>query len=93
MTKRGWGGWMFVAALLASGTALGADPPYGGEFWSRPKLTGDWGGLRDRWAEHGLTIDLFIQIAQVVLAELRRRITLGLENLYQRGVFLLQAGG
>lgn len=57
--SRAWGGeGMLVAALLASGTAVGADQPYGGDFWSRPKLTGDWGGLRDRWAAHGITIDL-----------------------------------
>ncbi len=31
---------------------------YGGDFWTRQKLTGDWGGARDDWAAHGLTLDL-----------------------------------
>jgi len=30
----------------------------GGDLWSRPKLTGDWGGARDHWAAKGLTLDL-----------------------------------
>ena len=29
---------------------------YGGDFWSRSTLTGDWGGARDQLAAHGLTI-------------------------------------
>ena len=29
---------------------------YGGKLWSRSTLTGDWGGVRDRWAAHGVTI-------------------------------------
>ena len=33
-------------------------PTFGGDFWSRPKLTGDWDGARDRWAAKGLTLDL-----------------------------------
>lgn len=31
---------------------------FGGDFWSRPKLTGHWGGLRDQWASRGVTVDL-----------------------------------
>lgn len=31
---------------------------YGGDFWARPKLTGDWGGVRNDWAAHGVTFDL-----------------------------------
>jgi porin len=29
-----------------------------GDLWSRPKLTGNWDGLRDRLEEKGLTVDL-----------------------------------
>jgi porin len=29
---------------------------YGGNIWSRSTLTGDWGGVRDQWAAHGVTI-------------------------------------
>ena len=31
---------------------------FGGPLLERSKLTGDWGGLRDDLANHGLTIDL-----------------------------------
>lgn len=33
-------------------------PSFGGDLWTRSKLTGDWGGLRDQWAAKGFTIDL-----------------------------------
>ena len=35
-------------------------PPkdYSGDFWTRPALTGDWGGARNDLAKKGLTIDL-----------------------------------
>src|SRR5262245_21245013 len=39
--------------------------PYAGDFWSRSTLTGDWGGLRNEWAQKGVTIDLNVtQIGQ-----------------------------
>src|SRR5262245_4529244 len=33
-------------------------PTYGGTLGERPKLTGDWGGVREDWARHGFTLDL-----------------------------------
>lgn len=33
-------------------------PPFGGPWDSRPKLTGDWGGLRDELRDHGITLDV-----------------------------------
>jgi porin len=33
-------------------------PPFGGPWDSRPKLTGDWGGLREQFRDHGFTFDL-----------------------------------
>jgi len=30
----------------------------GDGFFSRSQLTGNWGGVRDTWAEHGLTVDV-----------------------------------
>lgn len=49
--------------LLAAGSIAWAEeaPPsdtktYGGDLWSRSTLSGDWGGLRDRWAAKGLTL-------------------------------------
>jgi porin len=38
-------------------------PVYGGPLLLRPKLTGDWGGVRDRLAAHGFTIDLDLTYA------------------------------
>lgn len=45
-------------SLLAS-TAFAEEPSpsYGGDLLTRPKLTGDWGGVRDDWASHGITLD------------------------------------
>jgi porin len=31
---------------------------WGGDIWSRPRLTGDWGGLRDDLAKMGLIFDI-----------------------------------
>lgn len=31
---------------------------YGGDWSSRLALTGDWDGLRQRWADHGFTVDV-----------------------------------
>lgn len=33
-------------------------PDYSGDWYSRTQLTGDWGGLRQEWAEHGFTFSL-----------------------------------
>jgi porin len=55
-----------AAALL---TALGTSIPlhampypapetWGGDLWSRPRLTGDWGGARDDMAKKGVVLDL-----------------------------------
>ena len=33
-------------------------PDYSGDWLTRPKLTGDWGDLRQEWADNGITVDL-----------------------------------
>ena len=33
-------------------------PPFDGPWDSRPKLTGDWGGLREELRGHGITLDI-----------------------------------
>jgi porin len=57
--------------LFMSGTACLADdqaasaadegllpvPDYSGDLWARSHLTGDWGGLRQDWADHGVTME------------------------------------
>ena len=40
---------------------------YGGDLFSRPRLTGDWGGVRDEMAKRGIFLDLdYLQILQGV---------------------------
>jgi porin len=49
------------APATQSDAAAPTPPPaltYGGDFWLRQKLTGDWGGTRDDLAAHGITFDL-----------------------------------
>ena len=45
---------------LTNAPPAAADGPeaatYAGNIWSRSTLTGDWGGLRDQWAAHGVTV-------------------------------------
>jgi porin len=59
-------------ALAVSSPVVGAAQSddvesYGGGWWSRPRLTGAWGGLRDRLAERGVTLDVdLLQILQGV---------------------------
>ncbi|ADJ27785.1 carbohydrate porin [Nitrosococcus watsonii] len=47
-----------TAETPATDTLTTPNTTFGGNFWSRPKLTGHWGGLRDQWANRGLTVDL-----------------------------------
>jgi porin len=58
---------MIVAVMLLFGVSLSAEiqaqlpspaTPYPGDFWSRPTLTGDWGGVRNDLAKQGVTFDL-----------------------------------
>ena len=50
-----------AALLLASGSAgaqpVDVPPTWGGDFWSRPRLTGSWGGLRDELGKKGMVFD------------------------------------
>jgi len=42
-------------------------PTWGGDFWSRPRLTGSWGGLRDELGKKGVVVDIDLtQIPQGV---------------------------
>ncbi len=56
--------WIFLAglALLVGPVPAGAQPvdvppTWGGDFWSRPRLTGDWDGLRDELGKKGAVFD------------------------------------
>ena len=58
----------FVSALPAPAMAQFDGPEkYGGDLFSRPRLTGDWGGTRDEMAKRGVFFDVdFLQILQGV---------------------------
>src|SRR4030088_3815097 len=51
-----------VSLLLVSSPARAqpVDVPatWGGDIWSRPRLTGDWGGLRDQLGKKGVVLDV-----------------------------------
>jgi len=52
------------SALLAAAPGLSVaqpvdvPPTWGGDFWNRPRLTGDWGGLRDELGKKGVVFDV-----------------------------------
>jgi porin len=66
--------WATVLALvtLIMVDSTGAQPvdipaTWGGDFWSRPRLTGSWGGLRDELGKKGVVLDLdLLQLPQGV---------------------------
>jgi porin len=44
--------------LVASASTSAESASFLDKFWTDPNLTGNWGGLRDDWAEDGFTVDL-----------------------------------
>ena len=64
-----WFAFIVMAALLAPVAAIAQpiDIPatWGGDFWERPRLTGDWFGYRDEMGKRGVVLDLdLLQILQ-----------------------------
>jgi porin len=58
-------------AVMSTGSAPAQTPAanFGGDLWSRSKLTGDWGDSRSRLAENGVTLDLsLLSIPQGVVS-------------------------
>jgi porin len=50
-----------VIGMWCGGTAWAQLPQiedYSGDLWSRPALTGDWGGLRNTLATKGINLDV-----------------------------------
>jgi porin len=45
-------------AGVSSSSTASQPAPFGGPWNSRPKLTGDWSGLRDQLRDHGFTFDI-----------------------------------
>ena len=51
-------GWALLAAPgPASAQPVEVPPTWGGDFWSRPRLTGSWWGLRDELGKKGVVFD------------------------------------
>jgi len=72
--------WIFLAALIllvapAPARAQPYETPntWGGDIMSRPRLSGDWGGLRDDLAKKGVVLDVdLLATPQDVLSGGRR---------------------
>ena len=53
------------APVAASAQPYPVPPTWGGDFWSRPRLTGDWFGVRDEMGKRGVVVDIdMLQILQ-----------------------------
>jgi porin len=48
----------FITPGPARAQPYAVPPTWGGDFWSRPRLTGDWGGLRDEMGKKGVVLDV-----------------------------------
>ena len=49
---------LVLAPLRAGAQPYAVPPTWGGDFWSRPRLTGDWGGVRDELGAKGVVLDV-----------------------------------
>jgi porin len=50
--------FLLVAPHLARAQPYPTPDTWGGDIWSRPRLTGDWGGVRDDLAKMGIVLDV-----------------------------------
>jgi porin len=53
--------YLWVIGIWVGGVASAQRPQidnYGGGIWSRPALTGDWGGIRNTLAKKGINLDV-----------------------------------
>jgi len=65
-------GWLVLVVALAAVAPVAASaqpyevpPTWGGDIWSRPRLTGDWFGFRDEMGKRGVVVDIdLLQILQ-----------------------------
>jgi porin len=54
-----------AAPVAATAQPVDIPPTWGGDFWERPRFTGDWLGHRDEMGKRGVVLDLdFLQILQ-----------------------------
>jgi porin len=76
MRKPRLAAWLFLVglAVLFVPNAAGAQSyplpdTWGGDIFSRPRLTGDWGGLRDELGQQGIVLDVdLLMTPQTVLS-------------------------
>src|SRR5499426_3120248 len=60
---------LLVMAGPTSAQPVDIPPTWGGDFWSRPRLTGSWGGLRDELGKKGVVVDIdLLQTPQGVVS-------------------------
>jgi porin len=48
---------LVVSATIAVAQPVAIPETWGGDFWSRPRLTGSWGGFRDEMGKKGIVFD------------------------------------
>jgi porin len=73
--KAGRSAWRILLGLAfmtlshqASAQPVEVPPTWGGDILSRPRLTGDWGGLRDELGQKGIVLDVDLLLTpQVVM--------------------------
>ena len=51
-------GLLLLPAVAASAQPIDVPPTWGGDIWSRPRLTGSWFGLRDDLGKKGVVFDV-----------------------------------
>jgi porin len=71
MRRSGWALCVALAVVVMTGPAaaqpVDVPPTWGGSFWDRPRLTGDWFGLRDEMGKKGIVVDIdVLQVPQGV---------------------------
>jgi porin len=58
-----------VLAGPAAAQPVDVPPTWGGTLWDRPRLTGDWFGLRDEMGKKGVVVDVdLLQVPQGVMS-------------------------
>ena len=51
-------GLLVLVPVVASAQPYDVPPTWGGDLWSRPRLTGSWFGLRDELGKKGVVFDV-----------------------------------
>src|SRR5262245_4733779 len=60
---------LVVLSYRASAQPVDVPPTWGGDILSRPRLTGDWGGLRDDLGKKGIVFDVDLLLTpQIVMS-------------------------